>query len=60
MCLCEITGAKKHIHKYIVLQFSKFCHSKVSSAFLRQDLQRSNSFGMIQNVEDPELSEEEI
>ena len=58
--LCEMTGAKKHIHRYMVLQCSKLFNSKVSSGFLLQDSQSLYSFGKIQNVGDPELSEEKI
>ena len=60
MCPCEIAGAKEDIHKYMVLQRSKFFYYKVSGELLRQDLQSSNSFGMIQNLASPELSEEKI
>ena len=58
MYLYEMTGAKLHIHKYMVLQCSKLFYYKVSSEFLRQDLKSSCSFGKIQNVGDLELSEE--
>ena len=58
MYLCERTGSKQHIHKYMVLQCSKLFYSKVSSEFLRQDSQSSCSFGKIQNVGDLEFSEE--
>ena len=51
-------GAKQHIHKYMVLQYSKLFHYKVSSGFPRQDSQSSYSFGKIQNVGETELSEE--
>ena len=57
MYLCEMTGAKQHIRKYMVLQCSKLVYSKVSSGFLRQDSQSSCSFGKIQNVGGLELSE---
>ena len=53
-----MTGAKQHIHKYMVLQCSKLFYYKVSSEFLRQDSQSSYSFGKIQNVGETELSEE--
>ena len=43
---------------FLVLQCSKLFNSKVSSGFLRQDSQSSYSFGKIQNVVSPELSEE--
>ena len=55
-----MAGAKEDIHKYMVLQRSKLFYYKVSGEFLRQDLQSSNSFGMIQNLGSPELSEEKI
>ena len=58
MYICEMTRAKKHIHKYMILQCSTVFYSKVSSAFLRQDSQSSCSFDKIQNVGDLELSEE--
>ena len=58
MYLCEMTGAKLHIHKYMVLQCSKLSYSKFSSEFLRQDSQSLCSFGKIQTVGDLELSEE--
>ena len=50
---CKMTGAKKGIHKYMVLQFSKLFHSldfydKIDSAHC--------SFGKIQNVGELELS----
>ena len=38
----------------------KLFYSKVSSGFLQQDLQSSYSFGKIQNVRGPELSEEKV
>ena len=60
MYLCKTTGAKLHIHKYIVPQWSKLFFSKVSSSFLRQDLQGSYSFGKIQNLGGPEISAEKI
>ena len=44
----------------MVLQCSKLFHSKVSTGFLRQDSQSSYSFGKIQNLGGPELSEESI
>ena len=53
-----MTGAKLHIHKYMVLQCSKLFYSKLSSEFLRQDSQSLCSFGKIQTVGDLELSEE--
>ena len=58
MYLCEVTGAKQHIHKYIVLQCSIFIHSKVVTGFLRQNLQSPYNFGKIQSVGGIELSEE--
>ena len=58
MYLCEMTGTNQHIH--MVLQCSKCYYSKVSSGYLRQDSQRSYSFGKIQNVGGPELFEEKI
>ena len=42
----------------MVLQCSKLFYYKVSSEFLRQDLQSSYSFGKIQNVGETELSVE--
>ena len=45
------------VHGFAVL---KLFYSKVSSGFLRQDSQSSYSFGKIQNVGGPELSEENI
>ena len=42
------------------LQCSKLFYSEVSSGFLREDLQGSYSFGKIQNVEGPDLSENKI
>ena len=42
----------------MVLLCSKPFYYKVSSEFLRQDSQSSYSFGKIQNVGGPELSEE--
>ena len=54
----RILSILKHIHKYMVLQCSKLFYSKVSNGFLRQDLQSYYSFGKIQNVVGPELSEE--
>ena len=60
MYLCEITGAKKHSHKYIVLQCSKIFYYKDSSEFLRQDSQSSCSFRRIQKAEETELSEKKI
>ena len=60
MYLCEKTEPKQHNHKYRILQCSNLFHSKVSSGFLQQDLQSSYSFGKIQNVGGPELSEEKI
>ena len=44
------------LHDFPVL---KALFSKVSSEFLRQDSQSSYSFGRIQNIGGPELSEEE-
>ena len=58
MYVCEITGAKSQIHKYMVLQCSNIFYFKVSSRFMRQDLQSSYSFGKTQNVESAEYSEE--
>ena len=58
MYLCEMTEAKYHIHKYMVLQSSKLFYFKVSSEILRQDSQSSYSFGKIQNVGETGLSEE--
>ena len=52
MYLCEMTGAKSHIYKYMVLQCSKLFYYKVSREFLRQNLQSSYSLGKIQNVGD--------
>ena len=60
MYLCEMTGAKQHIHKYMVLQCSKLFYYKVSGEFLRQDSQISYSFGKIQNVGETEHPEEKI
>ena len=42
----------------MVLQCSKVFHSKDSSGSVREDLQSSYSFGIIQNVGGPEFSEE--
>ena len=42
----------------MVLQCSKFFFYKISSEFLRLDLQSSYSFGKIQNVGETEFSEE--
>ena len=53
-----MTGAKSHIHKYMVFQCSKNIYYKVSIEFLRQDSERSNSSGKIQNKGETELSEE--
>ena len=55
-----MTGEKLYIHKYMIFQCSKLFYSNVSSGFLRQDLQSSYSFGKMQNVGGPELSEEKI
>ena len=55
MYLCEMTGGKQHIHKYMVLFYYK-----VSIEYLPQDLQSSNSFGKIQKVKETELSQEKI
>ena len=33
MYLCQMTGAKKHIHKYIALHCSKLFNSKVYTGF---------------------------
>ena len=60
MYLCEMTGAKYHIHKYMVLQCSKIIYYKDSGEFLRQDSQCSCSFGKIQNVGERELSVEKV
>ena len=60
MYLCEMTGVKQHIHKYMVLPCSELFYSKVFSRFLRQDSQSPYSFGKIQNVGGSELSEEKI
>ena len=60
MYLCEMTGAKQHIDRYMVLQCSKLIYHKVSSKFLRQDSQSSYSFGKIQNVGETELAEEKL
>ena len=60
MYLCEMTEAKSHIYKYMVLQCSKLFYYKVSSEFLRQDSQSSYSFGKIQNVGETEVSEDKI
>ena len=60
MYLCEMTGAKQHIHKYMVLQCSKLFYYKVSSEFLRQDSQGSYCFGKIQNVGETKLSEKKV
>ena len=53
-----MTGAKWHIQKYMVLQYSKLFYYKVSSDFLRQYWQSSCSFGKKQNLGETELSEE--
>ena len=45
-----MTGAEKNIHKYIVLQYSNLSNSKVSTGFLRQDLQILSNLGDIQTV----------
>ena len=58
MYVCEITRAEKHIHKCMVLKCSKLFYFKLFSGFLPQDFQSSYTFGKIQNVRDPELSEE--
>ena len=58
MYLCEITGAKQHIRKYMVLQCSKIFYYKAFTDFLQQGLQSSYSFGKIQNVGETKLSEE--
>ena len=60
MYLYEMTGAKKHMNKYIGLQCSELFHSKLETGFLRQHLQSSFSLGKIQNKGDPELSEDKI
>ena len=60
MHLCEMIGAKSHIFKYKVLQYSKLFYSKISTGFLRQDLQSSCRFGKIQNLGDSELSEKKM
>ena len=43
MYLCEMTRAKQHIHKYMVLQCSKLVYFKVPSVSLGQD-SKSSSF----------------
>ena len=43
----------------MILQCSKLFYYKVSSEFLRQDLQKPYSFGKIQNVGETKPSEEE-
>ena len=50
MYLCKMTGAEKNIHKHIVLQYSNLSNSKVSTGFLRQDLQILSNLGDIQTV----------
>ena len=60
MYLCEMTGAKQHIHKHMALHCSKLIYYKVSSEFLLQDSQSSYSFGKIQNVGETELFEEKV
>ena len=58
MYLCEMTGAKKYIYKYMVLQLF---HSKVQTEFLRQYLQSSScSLDKIQKLGGPERSEEKM
>ena len=42
----------------MILQCSKVFYSKDSSGSMREDLQSSYSFGIIQNVGGPEFSEE--
>ena len=42
----------------MVLQCQELFNYKISSEFLREDSQSSYSFGGIQNVGDPEFSEE--
>ena len=42
----------------MVLQYSKLFHSKVSTGFLQEYSQSSFSFGKIQTLGGPELSEE--
>ena len=53
-----MTGAKYHIHKYMVLQCSKRFYTKFSSRILWKDSQNSYSFAKIQNVGGLEFSEE--
>ena len=60
MYLCEINGAKQHIHKYMVLRCSKLFFYEVSSEFQRQDSQSSYSFGKIQHVGETDIFEEKI
>ena len=55
---CEMTSANLHIHKYMVLQSWKLFRYQVSSDFLPQDSQSSDSFGKIQNVRG--ISEENV
>ena len=58
MYLCEMTGAKQHIYKYMVLQLF---HSKVQTEFLRKLLQSSSySLHKSQKLGGPERSGEKM
>ena len=60
MHLREMTGAKWHIHKYMVLSAQSSFFPKVSSSFAGQDSQNSYRFGKIKNVGRTKVSEEKI
>ena len=58
MHFCQITGARWHIHKYMVLVCSKKAfYSKVLTDFVLRGWLGTCKFGKIQNVRNLELSE---